>query len=358
MLEAAIHRVPAFGMLGTSRSMNGPESFTPDTRQLMGRVPAFDNLYVAAGFNSIGIMSSAGVGKVMADWMLDGHPPMDLWDVDIQRMLPGDADAEFLAARIPEAVHNQFQIHWPNKQYRTGRNRKQSPWHGQLAQRGAVFGSPTGWERPMWFATDGDEADCRYSYGEQHWWPMAEREAKRLSRSGAVFELSPFTKIDIGGDGACRALQRLCSNRIDVEPGQVVYTLMLNESGGIEADATVTRVDREHWRIVTGAATRVRDLERLRRLLPPSAEFHDATDEEAVLGIMGPASRRLLEAVLDSPDCLGKLTFARAGPATVAGAPVWLARISYVGELGYELYAPKASGVWCSGANRRQTGCI
>ena len=338
MLRAGIRRAPIFASLGISRFMNGPESFTPDTRQLMGRIPGFENFFVAAGFNSIGIMSSAGVGRVMADWMLDGCSPMDLWDVDIQRMLPGDGDSRFLRERIPEAVHNQFQMHWPCKQFRTGRNRKRSPWHRQLAQAGAVFGAPTGWERPLWFAAGSEEAVSRYSYGEQHWWPMAERESRQLSHGGALFELSPFSKFEIAGADSLGALQRLCSNAIDVEPGKVVYTLMLNAAGGIEAEATVTRIERDRWRIATGAATRIRDLDRLRRLLPASIDIHDATDEESVLGIMGPNARKLLQAVLDIPAQLDQLSFARAAPASINDIPLWLARISYVGEFGYELY--------------------
>jgi 4-methylaminobutanoate oxidase (formaldehyde-forming) len=343
MLGAGIRRVPAFGQLGISRFMNGPESFTADTRQLMGRLPSFENFYVAAGFNSIGIMSSAGVGRVMADWMLDGRPPMDLWDVDIQRMLPWDGDTEFLAARIPEAVHNQFQLHWPYKQYRTGRDRKRSPWHGQLAEQGAVFGAPTGWERPLWFACDDNERGFEYSYGAQCWWPAAVREAKRLENHGALFELSPFTKIDIAGPEAGAALQRLCSNDIRRPPGSVVYTLMLNEQGGIEADGTVIRLDECRWWLVTGAATRVRDIDRLRRLLPTSVSVRDVTEEEAVLGVMGPRSRRLMGDVLDSPCLLENFPFATMKPAAIGGVSVRLARISYVGEFGYEVYIPRES---------------
>ncbi len=340
MLRAGIARVPVLGDRGITRFLNGPESFTPDTRQLMGRVPGFENFYIAAGFNSIGIMSSAGVGRVMADWMLDGGAPMDLWDVDIRRMLPGDGDPDFLAARIPESVCNQFAIHWPFKQYRSGRGRMRSPWHDRMAAAGAVFGAPTGWERPLWFADGESECDFQYSHEAQSWWPAAARESDRLMHSGALFDLSPFTKIDVEGEGAGEALQRLCTNAIDVAPGRVVYTLMLNERGGIEAEATVTRVADEHWRLVTGAATRVRDLDRLRRLLPAGVRLADRTEAEAVLGVMGPASRALLADVLDDAAVLDGLAFSTAGSAVIRGTPVRLARISFAGEFGYELYCP------------------
>ncbi len=340
MLQAGIDRVPAFEQLGITRLLNGPESFTPDTRQLMGRVPGFDNFFIAAGFNSIGIMSSAGVGKAMADWVLDGEPPLDLWDVDIGRMLPGDADADFLDARIPESVHNQFAMHWPFKQYLSGRDRQRSAWHEQMMSAGAVFGAPTGWERPLWFAASPGEARFEHSHGTQSWWPAARREARQLMQAGALFDLSPFTKIDIAGDEAGAALQRLCTNRIDVPQGKMVYTLMLNERGGIEADGTVTRIDETRWRLVTGAATRVRDLDRLRRLLPASVSIVDVTEEEAVLGVMGPNSRAVMQEVLDEPELLQDLPFAWSTMATIGGAMLRVARMSYVGEHGYELFIP------------------
>ena len=342
MLQAGIERVPAFAELGVTRFMNGPESFTPDTRQLMGRVPGFDNFFIAAGFNSIGVMSSAGVGRVIADWALDGEAPMDLWDVDIARMNPTDADAGFLAARIPEAVHNQFAMHWPFKQYHSGRDRQRSAWHSQLADAGAVFGAPTGWERPLWFAADAAEARFDYSHSAQCWWPAARREARQLMQAGVLFDLSPFTKIDVSGTDAGSALQRLCSNRIDVPKGKIVYTLMLNQRGGIEAEATVTRLDECRWRLVTGAATRVRDLDRLRRLLPKSVTLQDSSEDEAVLGVMGPNSLAVMREVVDDSGGLPKLEFGWSCRASIGGITLRVARISYVGEHGYELFIPVA----------------
>jgi glycine/D-amino acid oxidase-like deaminating enzyme len=178
MLEAGIRRAPVMAEQGITHFMNGPESFSVDTRQVMGESPQCRNLFVAAGFNSIGIMSSAGVGKVMAEWVNAGTAPMDLWEVDIARLDPLLSDATHLAQRIPEAVHNQFAMHWPYKQYRSARDLRRSPWHDTLDRRGAVFGAPTGWERPLWYAADDAEAQFEYSYGSQCWWPAAEREAR------------------------------------------------------------------------------------------------------------------------------------------------------------------------------------
>jgi 4-methylaminobutanoate oxidase (formaldehyde-forming) len=340
MFRAGIARVPAFENLGITRFINGPESFTLDTRQLMGQIPGFENFYIAAGFNSIGIMSSAGVGKVMAEWVLNGDPAMDLWDVDIRRILPGDVDPGFLDARIPESVHNQFAMHWPFKQYRTGRDRKRSPWHEQMADQGAMFGAPTGWERPLWFSAQASETRFAYSHESQCWWPTAEREACRLMKSGALFDLSPFTKIDIKGPDAGAALQQLCTNTIDVPLGKIVYTLMLNCRGGIEADATITRIDESSWRLVTGAATRIRDLDRLQRLLPASVTIKDVTEQEAVLGVMGPNSQALMSTVLDEPELLEDFPFAWSRMASIRGVSLRVMRLSYVGEFGYELFIP------------------
>ena len=194
MLEAGIARLPAIGEHGITHFMNGPESFTPDTRQIMGEAPELKNYFVAAGFNSIGIMSSAGVGKVMAEWIRDGEAPIDLWEVDIARLDPLACNDDFLKARLPESVFNQFDMHWPYKQYKTGRNLRQSPWHKEMVKQGGVMGAPTGWERPLYFAQSESEKTVRYSYGKQSWWPAAKREALHCQSHVSLFELSPFTK--------------------------------------------------------------------------------------------------------------------------------------------------------------------
>lgn len=340
MLEAGIRRVPVLQELGISRFMNGPESFTPDTRQIMGRAPGLANFYVAAGFNSIGIMSSAGVGRAMAEWVTRGRPERELWSVDIQRFLPGDNAPEFLDARIPESVHCQFDVHWPYKQHCTGRERLRSPWHHELAAHGAVFGSPTGWERPLWFAREEDEKEFRYSYGPQCWWPAARREAGQLMTSGAVFELSPFSKFLVEGDGALESLQRLCTNRIDVAPGRMAYSLWLNENGGIEGDCTLTRLAPGCWLVVTAAATRVKDFHHLRERLPASVIVSDVTENYAVMGVMGPSSGALLGALCHVDTVQAAFPFASSRKVTINGADVRASRISYVGEQGWELMIP------------------
>ena len=345
MLEAGIHRVPALAALGTTQFMNGPESFTPDTRQIMGRAPELENFYVAAGFNSIGIMSSAGVGRVMADWVHTSHAPMDLWEVDIRRFARPDNDLDFLNRRIPEAVHNQFQMHWPYKQFKTGRDRKQSPWHEILRLQGAVFGAPSGWERPLWFAKTEEEGKFVYSHGAQCWWPAARREAQCLMHTGAVFELSPFSKFRVSGGDVCHALQRLCTNNIDCSLGGMVYSLMLNSQGGIEIDCTLTRIDDNTFLVTTGAATRIKDYCWLREHLGDHIHVEDITEDYAVLGVMGPNSAALLRELADHSFDAQRFPFLSSRVLSLADGEIRASRVSYVGEKGWELLIPVKTAV-------------
>ena len=223
-LNAGMNRIPKLQATGIRRFMNGPEAFTPDTRQVMGEAPGLRNFFVAAGFNSIGIVSSAGVGRAVAEWIVDGKPSMDLWDVDIARMDESSATAAFLSQRIPEAVANQFDIHWPYKQPQTGRDVRRSCLHHALANKGAVFGAPAGWERPLWYAENDVEREIAYSYGRQRWWSVAEREAGAMAERVGLLELSPFTKIEVAGADAQRLLQRVCAADVDGTIGTLVYT--------------------------------------------------------------------------------------------------------------------------------------
>jgi len=344
MLEAGIRRAPLIADQGITHFMNGPESFTPDTKQIMGEAPACRNLFVAAGFNSIGIMSSAGVGKVMARWIRDNEAPLDLWEVDIARLDPLQSEAGFLQQRLPEAVHNQFDMHWPYKQFETGRNLRRSTWHDLLAARGAVFGAPTGWERPLWFAADADEAKLEYSFDAQCWWPAARREALHCQQHVSLFELSPFGKFEIGGEDALACLQSLCCSDVDIEVGRVLHSLMLNQRGGIEAEITLMRLADDRFRLVSGAATRFKDLYWLRRHLDSSMDvkIDDVTEDYAVLGLMGPGSRALLQDLSRSDFSAAKFPFSSVQTIQINGCDLHAVRLSFVGELGWELYIPVA----------------
>ena len=345
MLEAGIHRSPLIAEQGIGHFMNGPESFTPDTRQIMGEAPECENLFVAAGFNSIGIMSSAGVGQVMAEWIRDKQAPMDLWEVDIARFDPQQDDDDYLQARLPEAVFNQFAMHWPYKQFKTGRDLRRSPWHERMAELGAVFGAPTGWERPLWFARDDGERDWGYSYGPQDWWDAAAREARHCRDYVSLFELSPFSKFEVQGEDALALLQRVCCSDIDVDTGRIRYTLMLNDGGGIEAEITVTRLGDQRFRVVGGAATRFKDLRWLQKHVreDETVRIDDVTENEAVLGVMGPNSRALLEDLSDSDFSDDAFPFSYVREIEISGIRLLAARLSYVGELGWELYLPASA---------------
>ena len=342
MLESGIHRAPIIAEHGITHFMNGPESFTPDTRQIMGEAVGCKNLFVAAGFNSIGIMSSAGVGKVMSEWIRDSQAPLDLWEVDIARFDPLQNEDSYLAQRLPEAVHNQFAMHWPYKQFKTGRDLRRSAWHDKLAERGAVFAAPTGWERPLWYAEDEAESELHYSYGIQSWWPAARREALHCQQRVSLFELSPFSKIEVRGPGALELLQRLCCRDVDIDIGKLRYSLMLNQRGGIEAEVTIVRLAQDCYRVVSGAATRFKDLHWMHKNSGDNSdvEIVDVTDDYAVVGVMGPESGSLLQE-LCSCDFGGRsFPFSSARSVQIDKHRVWAQRLSFVGETGWELYIP------------------
>jgi len=339
MLEAGMHRLPVIGEHGITHFMNGPESFTPDTRQIMGEAPELKNYFVAAGFNSIGIMSSAGVGKVMAEWIRDNEAPIDLWEVDIARLDPLACNDDFLISRLPESVFNQFDMHWPFKQYKTGRGLRCSPWHDLLVKQGAVFGAPTGWERPLYF----DKKGIQYSYGEQSWWPAARREALHCQQHVSLFELSPFTKIEISGVDAVGYLQRLCCGDIDIAIGLAKYTLILNQRGGIEAEITLSRIGLDTYWLTSGAATRFKDLFWVKKQLDKEdVSIRDITDERAVLGVMGPRSRELMQGLCDTDFSDNRFAFSSFKAIKINDCDVIATRLSFVGELGWEISIPVA----------------
>jgi 4-methylaminobutanoate oxidase (formaldehyde-forming) len=305
----------------------------------MGESPYLSGFFVAAGFNSTGMMSSAGAGRAIAEWIVDGEPGLDLWALDIARFDRAAASRAFVGKRMEESVADLFRMHWPYKRATAGRGVRRSAFHRAFAKAGAVFGAPTGWERPLWFA-DGQLEPVRYTFGDQPWWRAAEAEATRMARGVGLFELSPFTKIEVGRD-ATQLLQRLCASDIDVAEGRVVYTQMLNRRAGIEADVTVTRCGEDAFRIVSGAATRQKDLAWIQRHAHDfgmNVSVVDATSSEAVLGVMGPRSRELLQSLTDVDLSDAAFAFATSRLIDIGMVSLRATRISYVGELGFELY--------------------
>jgi glycine cleavage system aminomethyltransferase T/glycine/D-amino acid oxidase-like deaminating enzyme len=342
-IGAGLRLLPPLAETGIRHFMNGPESFTPDTRPLMGESPYLRGFYVAAGFNSTGMMSSAGAGRAMAEWIIDGEPALDLWPLDIARFDRAAAAKSFVGARMRESVADLFRMHWPYKQAEAGRDVRRSPFHRAFAEAGAAFGAPTGWERPLWFARSEAERAPNYGFGPQGWWGAAKTEARRMANGVGVFELSPFTKLDVIGREATRLLQRLCAGNIDVAEGRAVYTQMLNRRGGIEADVTVTRSGADAYRIVSGAATRQKDFAWIARHAEDfglDASVFDATSAEAVLAVMGPRSRELLQGLTDADLGNQAFPFSTSRRIDVGMVNVRATRVSFVGELGFELYAP------------------
>jgi glycine cleavage system T protein len=339
LMEQALIRIPALGSAPVRRHVNGPESFTPDGRYLLGEAPECRNYFVAAGFNSIGIASGAGAGKALAQWIVGGETPMDLWDIDIRRVAPFQANPRYLRDRTVEMVGLAYAMHWPFRQPETARGIRQSVLHGRLAARGACFGVVSGWERANWFARPGMEAAYRYSYGRQNWFPCAADEHRAVREAVGVFDQSSFAKFRLEGAEAVSVLQRLCANDVDVPAGRIVYTQMLNRRGGIEADLTVTRIAEDAYVIVTAAAAATHDADWIRRHLGDArAVLTDVTSAYAVVSVMGPRSRTLLSRLTDADLANVAFPFGASREIWLGAAPVRATRITYVGELGWELY--------------------
>ncbi len=342
LLAAAMHRTPALEKTGINLFFNGPESFTPDDRYLLGETPEVRNLFVAAGFNSIGIQSAGGAGKVLADWMLDGHPPMDLWDVDIRRVMPFQRNRSYLRDRTVESLGLLYAMHWPFRQPETARGVRRSILHDRLAAQGACFGETAGWERPNWYAPAGVKAEYEYSYGRQNWFDYSAAEHQAVRNAVGIFDQSSFAKFVVQGPDAEAVLNRISANNMSVPVGKVVYTQWLNERGGIEADLTVTREALDRYLVVTAAATQTRDFSWLQRNIPADARAMaiDVSSSMAVLGVMGPRSRELLSQLTDADMSPAAFPFGTSQIIDLGYARVRASRITYVGELGWELYIP------------------
>ena len=350
VLEAALKRLPALEKVGVQLFFNGPESFTPDDRYLLGPTPEVENFYVAAGFNSTGIQSSGGAGKVLADWIVDKHPPMDLWDVDIRRMMAFQGNATYLHDRTVEGLGLLYAMHWPFRQVETARAVRASPLHDRLKAKGACFGEAGGWERANWFAPDGVDPVYEYSYKRQNWFEHSAREHMAVREKVGLLDQSSFAKFLLQGRDAEAVLNRVAANDMSVPVGKVVYTQWLNERGGIEADLTVTRIAEESFMVVTSFSSAVRDFNRLQRLIPGDAHaiLTDVGSGMAMIGLMGPNSRDLLQSLTPSDLSHEAFPFATSKEIELGYAMVRASRITYVGELGWELYIPAefATGVY------------
>ena len=339
ILEMAVNRMPMLETAGIHTFFNGPESFTPDDRYYLGEAPELKGYWVAAGYNSIGIVSSGGAGMALAQWMNDGEPPFDLWEVDIRRAQPFQKNRSYLKERVSETLGLLYADHFPYRQMATARGVRRSPIHEHLKARGAVFGEVAGWERPNWFARDGQEREYRYSWKRQNWFENQREEHLAVRNGVGLFDMTSFGKIRVEGRDALAFLQRLCANEMNVEPGRVVYTQMLNARGGIESDLTVTRLSQTAFFLVVPGATLQRDLAWLRKHVRDEfVVITDVTAAESVLCVMGPRARELMQRVSPNDFSNEAHPFATAREIEIGMGIARAHRVTYVGELGWELY--------------------
>ncbi len=339
ILEMAINRMPMLETAGIHTFFNGPESFTPDDRYYLGEAPELKGYWVAAGYNSIGIVSSGGAGMALAQWMNDGEAPFDLWEVDIRRAQPFQKNRLYLKNRVTETLGLLYADHFPYRQMATARGVRRSPIHEHLKARGAVFGEVAGWERANWFAKPGQEREYRYSWQRQNWFDNQRDEHMAVRTGVGLFDMTSFGKIRVEGRDACTFLNRLCANQIDVPTGRIVYTQMLNRKGGIESDLTVTRLSETAFLLVVPGATLQRDLAWLRKNLDEEfAVITDVTAAESVLSLMGPKSRELIQKVSPNDFSNAAHPFGTAREIEIGMGLARAHRVTYVGELGWELY--------------------
>ena len=339
ILEQAMNRLPLFETAGIHTFFNGPESFTPDDRYYLGEAPELGGYWVAAGYNSVGIAGSGGAGMALAHWIVEGSAPFDLWEVDIRRAQPFQRNRTYLKERVSETLGLLYADHFPYRQVETSRGIRRSPLHAHLAARGAVFGEVAGWERANWFANPGQEREYRYSWKRQNWFDNQRAEHMAVRQGVGLFDMTSFGKIRVEGPGACAFLNRICSAQMDVAEGRIVYTMFLNAKGGIEADLTVTRLSETAYLLVVPGATLPRNLAWMRAQLGGDfAVITDMTAAESVLCVMGPKARDLMALV--SPDDFSNAAhpFGMAREIEIGMGLARAHRVTYVGELGWEVY--------------------
>ncbi len=350
LMEHALVRVPALETAGVKEMINGPESFTPDGNFILGEAPEVRGFFVGAGFNAYGIAAAGGAGKALAEWVVGGEQPMDLWVVDICRFAALHRDRAWVRERTLELYGKHYTIAWPHEEHESGRPLRVSPLYARLKERGACFGSKLGWERPNWFAPEGVEARDVYSMGRQNWFDHVGAEHRATRERVALFDASSFAKFMLTGRDAEPALTWICANDVARPPGRVVYTQMCNRSGGIECDLTVARVADDAYYIVTGTGFATHDFAWIERNMPDGldAKLSDVTADFAVFSLMGPRARDVLAEASESGGAdlsNAAFPFASWREVRIAGAALRALRITYVGELGWELHVPVASAL-------------
>jgi 4-methylaminobutanoate oxidase (formaldehyde-forming) len=337
--QLAAKRIPVIKNLKIEKYFSGPESFTPDSNFLLGETEEIKNFYVCCGFNSIGIGSSGGAGKAVAEWMIKGYTDQDLLSLDVKRFEKFNSSLKFIKERTTETLGNLFKMHWPYKQLETSRNIKLLPYHKELKKLGACFGQMAGYERPMWFSTK-KKPTYKHSFGYQNWYQSAKKECINTRKNLGFFDLTPFVKFDLSGKYAHEQLQYLCANNIKNTEGRTTYTQMLNPSGGIEADLTISCLKKNYFRIICPALARSHNKSHILKNLNKKVKFEDVTDKYSCIGLFGPNSRKFLTELFGNHFSFEDFPFARGKYLNVANIKVWFQRLSFIGELGWEIYIP------------------
>ncbi len=344
MVELAMGRVPALQTAGVKELINGPESFTPDGNFILGEAPELKNFFVGAGFNAFGIAAGGGAGMALAEWVKAGEPPFDLWPVDIRRFGRPHFDTDWVRTRTLEAYGKHYTMAWPHEEHDSGRPCRRSPLYSQMKEAGACFGEKLGWERPNWFAdlAAGQEPRDRYSFERQNWFKNVGEEHQAAREAAVLFDQSSFAKYKVVGPDAEAALSWICANDVVKPVGSLIYTQMLNERGGIECDLTVARLGEEEFYLVTGTGFATHDFDWIKRNIPEglNAQIVDVTSAYAVLSLMGPKAREILQSVTRDDVSNDAFAFGRVRAIGIAGAAVMALRVTYVGELGWELHLP------------------
>ncbi|MBK5569113.1 FAD-dependent oxidoreductase [Ensifer sp. SSB1] len=342
LMHNALQRVPQLATSEVKKFYNGPESFTPDNNFILGEAPELKNFFVGAGFNSMGIASAGGAGRALAEWIVNRSPTMDLWPVDIRRFAGFNNNPRWLHDRVKETLGLHYAMPWPNRELETARPFRRSPLYDRLAARGACFGSKMGWERANWFAVGGERPVAEYAFGRQNWHEAVKREMKATREAVGIFDQTSFAKLLVQGRDAAAALNRICAADIDVNIGRSVYTGLLNERGGYESDLTVMRLAVDRFLLITGSAQAVHDADWIQKNIPPDAHvtLTDVTSAYAVLALMGPKSRDILSKLTSADISNEGFPFATIREIDIGYATAYANRMTYVGELGWELIVP------------------
>lgn len=347
ILELALPRIPSLQTVGIRDLINGPESFTPDGNFILGEAPEVPGYFVAAGFNAFGIAAGGGAGKALAEWIVGGEAPYDLWAVDIRRFGMPHKDVAWVRERTTELYGKHYTMAWPHEEHDSARQVRRSPLYSMLRDQGAVFGEKLGWERPNWFAPAGVVAKDEYSFQRQNWFEQVGLEHRAVRQKAGLFDQTSFAKFLMSGDDVVTALNWICANDIDKPVGSLIYTQMLNNRGGIECDLTVARIARDQYYIVTGTGYATHDFHWIKSNIAKglNAVLTDVTSSYAVLSLMGPEARNILQQITTDDVSNEAFPFGSVRELFIAGSAVRALRVTYVGELGWELHIPVETAV-------------